>query len=125
VRIGTALRLFALRLPANENVSPAATRGATRASRRSPTVRPPSVDRCVPAGPRGSRRLLPSARLACGTAGGVLPGQGQGGAGASYTDTVNAKHGMLGSALPPLDTGVGRGSGKGRPQLFWGWPVWG
>jgi hypothetical protein len=34
----------------------------------------------------------------------MLPGQGQGGAGASYTDTENAKHGDLGSKLPPLDT---------------------
>ena len=42
--------------------------------------------------------------IRCGTAGGMLPGQGQGGAGASYTDTENAKHGDLGSKLPPLDT---------------------
>jgi len=42
----------------------------------------------------------------CGTAGGILPGQGQGSAGASYTDTKNAKHGDLGSKLPAMDTGV-------------------
>lgn len=41
---------------------------------------------------------------ACGTAGGMLPGQGQGSAGASYTDTEFVKHGMLGSKLPPLDS---------------------
>ena len=43
---------------------------------------------------------------ACGTAGGILPGQGQGSAGASYTDTEKVKHGDLGSKLPPLDSGT-------------------
>jgi hypothetical protein len=42
----------------------------------------------------------------CGTAGGRLPGQAQGGAGASYTPTVNAKVGDSGSSLPPMDTGT-------------------
>ena len=41
----------------------------------------------------------------CGTAGGVLPGQPQGTAGADYTNTKNAKVGDLGSKLPPLPTG--------------------
>lgn len=49
----------------------------------------------------------------CGTAGGMLPGQPQGGAGASYTDTVLVKHGDLGSKLPPLDTGVVWKAGAG------------
>jgi len=40
----------------------------------------------------------------CGTAGGRLPGQGQGSAGASYTATINANVGDAGSKLPPLDT---------------------
>ena len=42
----------------------------------------------------------------CGTAGGVLPGQPQGTAGADYTNTKNAKVGDLGSQLPPLETGI-------------------
>jgi hypothetical protein len=32
---------------------------------------------------------------ACGTAGGMLPGQAQGSAGADYTETIHAKHGDL------------------------------
>jgi len=40
----------------------------------------------------------------CGTAGGVLPGQGPSSAGADYTPTINAKNGDLGSKLPPLPT---------------------
>ena len=40
------------------------------------------------------------------TAGGILPGQGQGSAGASYTDTEKVKHGDLGAKLPPLDSGT-------------------
>ena len=44
---------------------------------------------------------------ACGTAGGVLPGQRAGTAGADYVDTVNAKTGDLGSkVLPPRETGT-------------------
>ena len=42
----------------------------------------------------------------CGTAGGRLPGQGQGSAGASYVETINAKVGDSGSKLPPLPTGT-------------------
>ena len=42
----------------------------------------------------------------CGTAGGVLPGQPQGAAGADYTNTINARNGDLGSKLPPLPTGT-------------------
>lgn len=42
----------------------------------------------------------------CGTAGGVLPGQGPGTAGATYVDTKNAKIGDLGSKLPPMPTGT-------------------
>ena len=38
----------------------------------------------------------------CGTAGGVLPGQPNGAAGASYITTVNNKVGDLGSKLAPL-----------------------
>ena len=50
---------------------------------------------------------------ACGTAGGILPGQGQGSAGASYTDTDKVKHGDLGSKLPPLDSGTTWKAGAG------------
>jgi hypothetical protein len=42
----------------------------------------------------------------CGTAGGILPGQGQGSAGADYTNTKFAKVGDLGSNLPPLSSGT-------------------
>merc|ERR1712014_560755 len=42
----------------------------------------------------------------CGTAGGVLPGQSAGAAGATYVDTKNAKLGDLGSSLPPMSTGT-------------------
>eukprot|EP00035_Acanthoeca_spectabilis_P021459 m.438361 g.438361 ORF g.438361 m.438361 type:complete len:394 (+) comp18227_c0_seq1:15-1196(+) len=42
----------------------------------------------------------------CGTAGGRLPGQGDGGFGASYVNTTHAKVGDLGSQLPHMPTGV-------------------
>ena len=43
----------------------------------------------------------------CGSAGGRLPGQGNGGFGASYRNTTHAKVGDLGSkTLPVRDTGV-------------------
>lgn len=42
----------------------------------------------------------------CGTAGGVLPGQKPGTAGATYVDTPNAKLGDLGSKLPSMETGT-------------------
>ena len=41
----------------------------------------------------------------CGVAGGRLPGQGQGSAGANYVTTPNAKLADPGSKLPPLKTG--------------------
>ena len=40
----------------------------------------------------------------CGSAGGRLPGQGQGSAGANYVTTPNAKLADPGSKLPPLTT---------------------
>ena len=43
---------------------------------------------------------------ACGVAGGRLPGQGAGTAGADYMNTSNAKLGDKGSMLPPLTSGV-------------------
>jgi len=42
----------------------------------------------------------------CGTAGGRLPGQGNGGFGAQYQNTTHAKVGDLGSALPHTPSGV-------------------
>jgi hypothetical protein len=43
----------------------------------------------------------------CGSAGGRLPGQGNGGFGAQYVNTTNAKVGDLGSqTLKPRPTGV-------------------
>lgn len=42
----------------------------------------------------------------CGTAGGRVPGQGDGGFGAQYQNTTHAKVGDLGSALPPAPSGV-------------------
>ena len=59
----------------------------------------------------------------CGTAGGILPGQGQGGAGADYTDTVHAKHGMLGSKLPPLDLGTVWKAGS-AVEVAWNQKAW-
>jgi hypothetical protein len=59
----------------------------------------------------------------CGTAGGVLPGQGQGGAGASYTDTKFVTHGDLGSKLPPLDTGVVWKAGE-SVEVSWNLKAW-
>ena len=53
----------------------------------------------------------------------MLPGQGQGSAGASYTDTENAKHGDLGSKLPPLDTGVVWKAGAGV-EVAWNLKAW-
>lgn len=43
---------------------------------------------------------------ACGTAGGRNPGQGDGGFGASYQNTTNARVGDFGSALPTAPSGV-------------------
>mmetsp|Transcript_19480 Transcript_19480/g.58033 ORF Transcript_19480/g.58033 Transcript_19480/m.58033 type:complete len:397 (+) Transcript_19480:2-1192(+) len=43
---------------------------------------------------------------ACGTAGGRIPGQGDGGFGAQYTNTTHAKVGDLGSKLPHMPSGV-------------------
>jgi len=43
---------------------------------------------------------------ACGTAGGRLPGQGDGGFGASYKNTTHAKVGDIGSALPKAPSGT-------------------
>ena len=42
----------------------------------------------------------------CGTAGGRVPGQGDGGFGASFMNTTHAKVGDLGSALPHMPSGV-------------------
>jgi hypothetical protein len=60
---------------------------------------------------------------ACGTAGGILPGQGQGSAGASYTDTEKVKHGDLGSKLPPLDSGTTWKAGAGV-EVAWNLKAW-
>ena len=59
----------------------------------------------------------------CGTAGGVLPGMGQGGAGASYTNTQNAKVGDLGSKLPPLPTDTTWNSGT-DVEVAWTLKAW-
>lgn len=59
----------------------------------------------------------------CGTAGGVLPGQGEGSAGASYTPTVNAKVGDLGSKLPPLPTGTKWAAGS-DVEVAWNHKAW-
>ena len=42
----------------------------------------------------------------CGTAGGRIPGQGDGGFGASFVNTTHAKVGDFGSALPHTPSGV-------------------
>jgi hypothetical protein len=42
----------------------------------------------------------------CGVAGGIVPGQQPGVAGADYTETPLAKLGDLGSRLPPMPTGT-------------------
>ena len=59
----------------------------------------------------------------CGTAGGRLPGQGQGGAGASYTPTVNANVGDAGSKLPPLPTGKTWQAGS-DVEVAWALKAW-
>ena len=41
----------------------------------------------------------------CGVAGGRIPGQGIGGAGASFQNSSVAKMGDMGSKLPPLHSG--------------------
>merc|ERR1719440_1107481 len=43
---------------------------------------------------------------ACGVAGGRIPGQGIGGAGASFQNSSVAKMGDIGSQLPPLHSGT-------------------
>merc|ERR1711879_893766 len=61
----------------------------------------------------------------CGTAGGMLPGQPQGGAGADYVDTKNAKHGDLGSKLKPLPTGTETAWTAGTDvELAWNLKAW-
>jgi len=60
---------------------------------------------------------------ACGTAGGVLPGQGQGTAGADYTETKNGKVGDLGSELPPLPTGTVWSAGS-AVEVAWNQKAW-
>ena len=42
----------------------------------------------------------------CGTAGGRIPGQGDGGFGASFQNTTHSKVGDLGSNLPHTPSGV-------------------
>ena len=42
----------------------------------------------------------------CGAAGGRKPGQGNGGAGAAYANTTNARLGDLGTSLPPRPSGT-------------------
>jgi len=59
----------------------------------------------------------------CGTAGGVLPGQPQGSAGADYTNTQFGKVGDLGSTLPPLDTGT-RWSAGAAQEVAWTLKAW-
>jgi len=59
----------------------------------------------------------------CGTAGGRLPGQGQGSAGASYTPTKNAKVGDYGSKLPPLLTGTVWEAGS-DVEVSWALKAW-
>lgn len=59
----------------------------------------------------------------CGTAGGVLPGQGQGTAGADYVQTPNAKVGDLGSNLPPLPTGTTWEAGS-DVEVAWNLKAW-
>jgi hypothetical protein len=59
----------------------------------------------------------------CGTAGGVLPGQPAGTAGATYTATKNAKVGDLGSKLPPMPTGVVWAAGS-TVEVAWTQKAW-
>ena len=59
----------------------------------------------------------------CGTAGGRLPGQGQGSAGASYVETINAKVGDSGSKLPPLPTGTVWKAGS-DVEVAWALKAW-
>ena len=54
----------------------------------------------------------------CGVAGGVLPGQAKGVAGADYTETPLAKLGDLGSRLPPMPTGTVWTAG-GTAEVGW------
>ena len=59
----------------------------------------------------------------CGVAGGVLPGQAKGVAGADYTETPLAKLGDLGSRLPPMPTGTVWTAG-GTAEVGWTQKAW-
>lgn len=59
----------------------------------------------------------------CGTAGGVLPGQPPGTAGATYRDTEYAKVGDLGSKLPPMPTGTVWAAGS-DVEVAWVQKAW-
>jgi len=59
----------------------------------------------------------------CGVAGGILPGQAKGIAGADYTQTPLAKLGDLGSKLPPMPTGTVWTAG-GTAQVGWTLKAW-
>ena len=59
----------------------------------------------------------------CGVAGGILPGQAKGTAGADYTDTRLAKLGDLGSELPPMPTGTVWTAG-GTAEVGWMLKSW-
>jgi len=59
----------------------------------------------------------------CGTAGGVLPGQPNGAAGADYTNTSNAVAGDLGSKLPPFPTGTSWRAGS-VVEVGWATKAW-
>ena len=59
----------------------------------------------------------------CGTAGGVLPGQQPGAAGATYTPTPNAKVGDRGSVLPPLPSGTVWAAGE-AVEVAWTQKAW-
>lgn len=59
----------------------------------------------------------------CGTAGGVLPGMGNGSAGANYITTVNAKVGDRGSDLPPMEVDAVWDAGS-DVEVAWALKAW-
>jgi hypothetical protein len=59
----------------------------------------------------------------CGVAGGIVPGQQPGVAGADYTETPLAKLGDLGSRLPPMPTGTVWTAG-GTAEVGWTLKAW-
>jgi hypothetical protein len=59
----------------------------------------------------------------CGVAGGIVPGQPKGTAGADYTETPLAKLGDLGSKLPPMPTGTVWTAG-GTAEVGWTLKAW-